>query len=380
MTTITQEISALPTAPNPNTQTPSVFNTNATAHVAALSTMVTEQNTMASQMNTVAGEVNTNAASALASSTAAASSETAAVAAANFAGTWSSLTGAQTAGISVSHDGALWLLLSNVADVTADEPGQTASWQKIYGAGQVYARTSNVIVTALDNGKIFDVTSGTFSQTFDPCADLGENFSCYFMNSGTGVVTFDPDGSELIDGASTKILKKDTLTLVICDGSALTTIELLMPISDDHVTVVTGNGHGSTNTRVRRFSTTKSSSGEAITYADSSTDGASFTINEPGLYAISYQDSGTSATTSYGLGVSLNSAQLTTDIQTITEANRLLFSSTYNVGSGADSPGNASGTFNLAAGDVIRPHSGGANIPNATATGYTSFTIRKVRV
>ena len=95
-----------------------------------------------------------------------------------------SLTGAQTAGISVSHDGALWLLLSNVADVTADEPGQTASWQKIYGAGQVYARTSNVIVTALDNGKIFDVTSGTFSQTFDPCADLRREFSCYFMNMG----------------------------------------------------------------------------------------------------------------------------------------------------------------------------------------------------
>lgn len=48
---------------------------------------------------------------------------------ANFKGYWSSLTGALAIPASVSHNGSLWLLLSNVADVTAHAPGVSSSWQ-----------------------------------------------------------------------------------------------------------------------------------------------------------------------------------------------------------------------------------------------------------
>lgn len=73
MTTITQTITALPTAPA-RTQTSAVFITNADAFVAALPTMVTQENTWATQANTVAGEINTNAATASAAALSAAAS------------------------------------------------------------------------------------------------------------------------------------------------------------------------------------------------------------------------------------------------------------------------------------------------------------------
>lgn len=70
---ITQTITALPTAPA-RTQSSADFITNADAFVAALGTMVTQENTWAGQVNTVAGEVNNNAVSAAADAVSAAAS------------------------------------------------------------------------------------------------------------------------------------------------------------------------------------------------------------------------------------------------------------------------------------------------------------------
>jgi hypothetical protein len=57
------------------------------------------------------------------------------------------------------------------------------------------------------------------------------------------------------------------------------------------VRVNTANGYGSTNTKVRRFNTVLTSQGSDITYADSATLGASFTINTNGVYSITYTES-----------------------------------------------------------------------------------------
>lgn len=139
---------------------------------------------------------------------------------------------------------------------------------------------------------------------------------------------------------------------------------------DHSVKVTTGNGHGSTNTKIRRFTTTEYSVGSAITYADSATSGASFTINADGIYAGIYFDQ-SDAGTIY-LGVSKNSAQLTTDIYSITAANRL---GMVGVG-GTAVVGEFSWVEKLSAGDVIRPHTNG--VPNATLAYYTTFNIRKI--
>lgn len=60
-----------------------------------------------------------------------ASSAAIAIAAANFKGNWSALTGALAVPASVYHSSKFWLLLSNLADVTAKVPGVDAEWLEI---------------------------------------------------------------------------------------------------------------------------------------------------------------------------------------------------------------------------------------------------------
>ena len=119
-----------------------------------------------------------------------------------------------------------------------------------------------------------------------------------------------------------------------------------------YVRVGTGNGHGSTNTKIRRFTTTHESVGSAITYADSAANGASFTINEAGIYAISYSDNYSASAA--GIGISKNSTQLTTNAGSVNLANLLNY---WAVGTAYVQTGSWTGY--LAVGDVIRPHTHG---------------------
>lgn len=129
----------------------------------------------------------------------------------------------------------------------------------------------------------------------------------------------------------------------------------------------TGNGHGSTNTTIRRFATiVEDRSAGYFTYADSATAGASFTINLGGLYSISYSDGASAA--SSRVGISRNSTQLTTSVESITNADRL---QAILVASGLI--GNVAVSANLLPGDIIRPHTSGA--PNFNTAGNTAFVM-----
>src|SRR5574343_66244 len=79
----------------------------------------------------------------------------------------------------------------------------------------------------------------------------------------------------------------------------------------------TANGYGSTNTKIRRFTNVVTNQGSDITYTDSATLGASFTINTAGVYAVSYGDqfSGTAS-----MGLSLNTTAPTSHVGTIPTA------------------------------------------------------------
>lgn len=57
----------------------------------------------------------------------------AAESAANYVGAWSSLTGPLTVPASAFHNSKFWILLSDVADVTANEPGISANWAQPSG-------------------------------------------------------------------------------------------------------------------------------------------------------------------------------------------------------------------------------------------------------
>lgn len=141
-------------------------------------------------------------------------------------------------------------------------------------------------------------------------------------------------------------------------------------VGDHAVTVHTGNGYGSINTKIRRFTTTLASAGTAITYADSETLGASFTINEAGMYAMSFVEE-TSGPAQLP-GISLNTSQPTIGIYQINVADRLIFAFTP-VSAGCYPA--VSCVAKLAPGDVIRAHTDGNSI---AATSATTFRIRKV--
>lgn len=79
MTSITQTITALPTAPDPVNMNPPTFSATAAAMVVAQKAMVPEMNTWAGQANTVAGEMSTALASATAQANAAAASAASAI-------------------------------------------------------------------------------------------------------------------------------------------------------------------------------------------------------------------------------------------------------------------------------------------------------------
>ncbi len=142
------------------------------------------------------------------------------------------------------------------------------------------------------------------------------------------------------------------------------------PAPHSEVAVHTGNNHGSTNTKIRRFTTTKTSIGSAITYADSATLGSSFTINESGVYSIQYWDVRTSG--SERIGLSLNTTGPTVNINSITESERM-GSWTF---CAAAVTAQYSWTGRLNKGDVVRPHTEGAC--NTTAAGEAYVRIAKI--
>lgn len=316
------------------------------------------------------------------------------------------------------------------------------------------AKSANFAVALADFGKIFPCTS-TITASFAAAAALGDGFWCGVRNDGTGALTLDPNGSELIDGAATAVLAPGECCYIWCDGSAFKTVGrqslglqtqkatafttagtapaftltpvpaivalaagqrfrakfnadgttgsntmnvsglgaqslkqysyagaktsgivknnmladieydgtdfvILTPLPPNvssvghhEVTVHTGNGRGTSATKIRRYSTALVNIGTAITYADNSSNGASFTINEDGVYAMTTTDRSTGG--SGVIGISRNSAALTTSIDGIPVATRVIqsqLSSNAHYTTGR--------TMFLSAGDVIRSHDDGS--------------------
>ena len=141
-------------------------------------------------------------------------------------------------------------------------------------------------------------------------------------------------------------------------------------LPDNYVRLNTANGYGTTNTMIRRFTNIVSQAGSDITYADSATLGGTFTINASGLYSISYNDQFTGG--SSGVGITLNSATLTTAIATVAVAEILAVAHTP----AANLAGCASYHGLLAAGAVVRAHTGG--VASGTQTSFCQFSIARV--
>lgn len=85
------------------------------------------------------------------------------------------------------------------------------------------ARSSNTILAAGDFARKITATS-TFTQTLTAAATLADGWFVHYRNNGVGVITLDPNASELIDGATTlKLLPGESCT-IWCNGSSFTTV------------------------------------------------------------------------------------------------------------------------------------------------------------
>ena len=207
------------------------------------------------------------------------------------------------------------------------------------------------------------------------------SFKANFANDGAATVNANALGAKSIvrnDGA-TALVANDIVVNQHVDleyDSALDKLVMLTAhgqiagVGDHEVTVHTGNGYGSTNTKIRRFTTALVNTGTAITYADSATLGATFTINETGIYSIIRHDG--NAAINAQLGISVNTSAPTTAISSIAVADRLCHIYEGTTGLGKE----MSITKRFAAGDVIRAHDGAALCDNATDS--SKFTIVKI--
>jgi hypothetical protein len=114
-----------------------------------------------------------------------------------------------------------------------------------------------------------------------------------------------------------------------------------------------GNGHGGTDTKIRRF-TNCTSVGTSISYVDSTVVGGTFTINKAGVYNISYSDSYSAGVTTFGISKGGSGA---TNVGSLSAADRLMLTANP----AATEFANVNVSAVLSAGDVIRAHTTGLN-------------------
>ncbi len=252
---------------------------------------------------------------------------------------------------------------NNTFSGTVTMSGKSMYWAK--GADIASAAT---LVLGTD-GNMFDVTGST-GPTTAITVPAGMLFMLQFDSTPT--LTHHATNLNLPGGTNITAAAGDRL---IGFATAANTVHVInyTKASDpttSEVRLHSGNGHGSTNTKIRRYTTTQTNVGTAITYADSATNGASFTINEPGLYSIHMADTNGTATTEFG--VSVNSSELTTNIGTINSANRLMFQNMAVVGFTFST----SIIVKLSSGDVVRAHTAGT--VDGTSAFNSLFAIRKI--
>ena len=121
----------------------------------------------------------------------------------------------------------MWLLLKRtgtsweeVCRHYGDKKALARSFLQI--GNEVLAKSANYTVVSADRSKLVDCT-GTFNLALDAAATLGDGFALAARNSGTGIVTIDPNAAEQIDGAATVTLLPGESCVVFCNGSAFKT-------------------------------------------------------------------------------------------------------------------------------------------------------------
>ncbi|AXQ65832.1 MAG: hypothetical protein [Caudoviricetes sp.] len=110
------------------TQEPALFSDNVDAFLTFIPDAVDYFDEATTFTDERAVSADSSASSAALSQSSAAASSAAAAASSNYKGEWLSLSGALNKPATVSHNGAFWVLVNNLANVALSEPGVTADW------------------------------------------------------------------------------------------------------------------------------------------------------------------------------------------------------------------------------------------------------------
>lgn len=89
---------------------------------------------------------------------------------------------------------------------------------------KVIDRTSNVIITSDNRTNLINISSGTFTQTFNSANTLGNGWWCYLRNNGNGDITLLPNPPNTIDGLSSYVMYPGEMRLILSDGTNLHSI------------------------------------------------------------------------------------------------------------------------------------------------------------
>jgi hypothetical protein len=253
-----------------------------------------------------------------------------------------------------------------------------SSGLKVNGAfigGTTSAKSADYTITDTDGFALIAMTTSSTNRTVTlPAAANNTNrvLTVKKVDSGTGYLILARAGSDTIDGQTSKrAVEQYDFIAVQSDGTNWHVLNI-GGSQFGWLRLSGGNGHGSTNNKIRRFVTeiTSAANHLSMTYADSSTNGGSITIVQDGIYQINYMDTGS---TTINVGISVNSSQLTTSIDSITNADRVVLFTT--AGGGLRSGG--SGIIKLSAGDVVRAHTDGT--ANGTTDPNINFSMAQVQ-
>ena len=257
------------------------------------------------------------------------------------------------------------LILGTTNTVTISSTAPAAS--RVYTLGDAGAAAS------------FVMTEG--AQTINGVKTFGTAIALASGGTGTAAASANAafnalspmtTGGDLIyggaSGAGTRLANGSAGQYLASAGGTSAHVWTSFPRSE--VFVDTGNGHGATATKVRRFTNARLNTGTAITYADDANTAGTFTINETGVYAIFYSDYKSTGT--IFLAIVVNASSTTTSASSLTYANGRRHGTNNSAGGVVQM---TSWTGILTAGDVVRAINDGSA---DSADAFCSFSIAKV--
>lgn len=288
--------------------------------------------------------------------------------------TWTSA--AAPSGLSIT--GLTGVTLANddyvaIAD-TSDSNNNKKALASDFKLDLVAAKTSGYTMTANDNLVTGDSNGGAFTFTLPAAAShTGRKYTFVKIGTGTNPITIDANSTETISGALTMTLTYlyDSLTIV-CDGSNWHVLR-------DNTTTeyyydgYTGYGDGS-NSKIVQLANARKAIGTGVTAASDSTNGTTFTVNEPGTYDI-HAGCARSAN-GCSIAITINDDSKTTNVST-----PLAYSNGVRGGLISGATANSEmrqvhWTGRLAIGNVVRMHTDGETMKN---TAENFFSIAKAR-